>query len=686
MAEHSPANPASTPCLPAGDASWPTRRLYEELCQLDRLRKAHAQLQGEGGNFEDDTSLQASLAENGRVAFLQQLSSDLQAGTYRPAVPGRQAADTSVARADGPAAVCDRVVQVALAQLLADAFPPAFPSGQGPDKTIRWLAGNLERGFYRALAVNLTEGMDARQYAALLERATARIGDPRLALLLREVLAASAPPGQPPHGPLAAVLADIALAGIDRILLQARTLGREDNFLHLQCTRAGNELVVLADGDPRYDWLLPAVRQRLREELSQLPCDLAAVESQAVDLSRDGRLRFLGFELRLVAGKKGEQRVHCERLEKPDRGPAESRRRQGHYRPLRRLGNCLKGLQHLPGLRSVREAWVNATSIRVGWRHLPLTLYPVVVFLFGWRSPAAWLCLAALVLCNARRLPGTAHSAGGWVWRHMLDVAMAACALAAVACMVPWLRDVYANRPQEVRAPAHLPPGFFKGRFRGDSWFGTEPACDVAYGLYVPPHLQDQKGPFPLLVFLHGYEGKTPQRLFKSGFLAALAHRIAREGDGRCDFVAFAPIDPTGEWGPKSAEVQAVLQTLDYVAARHRIDPARVWLTGAGEGGDGVWRLAEAYPERWAALAPVGSSYCPDARKVRHLPVCIFAGAPDQPDSVQPAKRLQADLARAGADVQYREVSRKARAAWTEVYGAGELYGWLATKKREVVP
>jgi dienelactone hydrolase len=588
----------------------------------------------------------------------------------------------------GLAAVRDRVVQVALARLLADAFPPAFPSGQQPDKTIRWLAGNIERGFCRALALNLTECMDAGQYTVLLERAISRIGDPRLAALLREVLAASALPGHPPQGPLAAVVADMAFAGLDYILLQARTLGREDNFLHLQCTRAADELVVLVDGDPRYDWLLPAVRQRLREELSQLPCELAAVESQAVDLSRHGRLRFLGFELRLLAGKRGEQRVHCERLEEPDRGPAESGKpRQVRFRPLRRLGSYLGGLPHLPGLRLVQEAWVNAASIQVGWRHLPLTLYPVVVFLFGWRSAAAWLCLAALLLCNARQLPGLMRAMGPWAWRRRLDVAMGACALAAAACLVPWISDVCANRPQEVRAPSHLPPGFFKGRFRGDSWWSSEPACDVTYGLYLPPHLQDQKGTSPLLIFLHSYEGRTPQRLFKTGFLAALAHSVAREGgNGRCDFIAFAPIDPTGEWSPQSAEVQAVLRTLDYLAARHRVDPARVWLSGIGEGGDGVWRLAEAYPERWAALAPVQSSYRPELRKVRHLPTWIFAAAPDQQDSVQAPKRLQADLARAGADVQYREISKKTQAAWTEVYGSGALYEWLATKKRGSIP
>jgi len=41
---------------------------------------------------------------------------------------------------------------------------------------------------------------------------------------------------------------------------------------------------------------------------------------------------------------------------------------------------------------------------------------------------------------------------------------------------------------------------------------------------------------------------------------------------------------------------------LEYVIRRHRIDPLRVYLTGHGRGGDGVWRLAEAHPVKWAAL------------------------------------------------------------------------------------
>jgi len=42
--------------------------------------------------------------------------------------------------------------------------------------------------------------------------------------------------------------------------------------------------------------------------------------------------------------------------------------------------------------------------------------------------------------------------------------------------------------------------------------------------------------------------------------------------------------------------VENAMIALEYVIRRHRIDPLRVYLTGHGRGGDGVWRLAEATP------------------------------------------------------------------------------------------
>ena len=67
-------------------------------------------------------------------------------------------------------------------------------------------------------------------------------------------------------------------------------------------------------------------------------------------------------------------------------------------------------------------------------------------------------------------------------------------------------------------------------------------------------------------------------------------------------------------------------------------DPtARVYLTGMSLGGDGVWGLAQAYPEKWAAVAPVSSFIQPDVAKVRHIPAWIVQTGLERPASSRPA-------------------------------------------------
>ncbi|HEY7428717.1 MAG TPA: hypothetical protein VH682_31090, partial [Gemmataceae bacterium] len=223
-----------------------------------------------------------------------------------------------------------------------------------------------------------------------MERASRRIGDLQLIGLLKEVLAASAQPGHPPHGLLAPLLADIAFEGIDHILQQARTLGREGNCLHVQCTRVANQLVVLSDRDPRYDWILPAVQKRLREELSQLHYDPAAVETQSLDVTCGEPLCFLGFELHVVTGRRGEARVHYQRMKELARSQPEgvlpSRRRQGRFHPLRFVRHCVSWMGRQPCWQFVHAAYRQVNAIQVGWRHLPITLCPVLLLLFSWRS------------------------------------------------------------------------------------------------------------------------------------------------------------------------------------------------------------------------------------------------------------------------------------------------------------
>jgi len=647
--------------------------LYADLCALEELQQAYAHVQENARELDIDPLAIESIEAEGVEAFLKQLSDDLQARTYHP---------SQGAEREGRIVLRDLVVQAALKRLLESAFPPVYSIHPEAEKTIKWLSGNIDKGLCRAYAMSLNESLDVEGQAQLMERVGRRIGDPHLVSLIKEILSVS----QPSQGILVPLLSDIAFEEIDHILQQAKALGREENFLHVQCTRVANELIVLSDRDPRYDWILPAVQNRLREELANLHYDAAALESQSLDLTCGEPLHFLGFELRWVRRKGGEVRTLYRLVDRAGLPQTENtpsyRRSRGRYHPLRFAQCGLDGMKRLLSWQFIQDAYAKTNSIQMSWRHLPITLYPIVVCLSGWLSLAAWLCLALIFVCNWRSIPGLVGLVGAWMKRHSLDVVLGACALVAVACLVPEISGLWANRPQEVDAPPYMPAGFYKGKFHGDSWWSSEPTSGVSYGLYVPPHLQDQKGPFPLIVFLHDFEGRTETRLFRRNCLAALAKRFGgKDGaNGRFDFVAFAPLDPSGRWLPESTKVRNVLQALDYVMHRHRIDPGRVYLSGIAEGGDGVWRLAEAYPDRWAALVPVHSSNLPVVQKVQHLPTWIFDAPQDRQASM--TKTLLAELQKAKADVRYTETSKKSDAVWTEVYSSQALYDWLAMKKK----
>ncbi len=619
----------------------------------------------------------------------------------------------------------------ALQQLLESAASSAFPSDVDPEKTIRWVANQIDKGLCRIYAVHINECLDEEGYKRLVERVCRRIDDPQVSEQLQETLAAS------PQPELVPLLINVVFAEIDHILQQAKALGREDHFLHVQCLRVGNELIVLADQDPRYEWILPAVQKRLREELAHLHYEPAAIESQSLDVSLGHQLRFLDYELRLARDRHGEMRTHYRLVAKSKRRYAKKARWQlfGRYDPLRFLQPVLNWLAKRRSCQIVARACGKAHAVQVGWRHLPITLLPVLMLLFGWLSPLALLCLAAIPVCNWRWMVDIllagyekVHSiqvswrhlsvtlfpvllflfgwrslvpwldvavifACNWHWgrsilrwmgRHKLDMVVATCAVAALVFISPLLRDIYANRPREEEVVfSRLPAGFYWGEYHGPSWWNGEPTPATYYGLYLPPHLQGQKGPFPLIVYLHGYGERTKWRIFKAGLPAAIAQRFGtNKPNGIFPFVAFFPIDPTGRFQAGSVEVENIMQTLEYVIGRHRIDPARVYLTGISAGGSGVWELAQAYPDRWAAVVPVCSFISPDVEKVKHLPAWIFHGAKDQQAPVERERYLVQQLKEADADVRYTEVPNKGHNIWAEAYNPKELYKWLASKRK----
>jgi predicted esterase len=652
--------------------------LYDELWKLKNLRAAYMQVREDFLTFGIDALTVEAIEEEGVEIYLQKLSDDLQARTYQPGAYSTPTPADNASEHSDIITLRDQVIQASLRAVLDPIFVLDLPCDPEPEKAIKWVGNTINRGLTRVYAVHLEEYFDVGQRERLLERVSQRIGDPEVLGLIEKILSSLGQRDPFQCTALAPLLANIAFQEIDHMLQQAKTLGREDTIVHVTCARFADDLILLFDQDQRYDWIQPAVQKRLREELSALQYDMNPTQTQLVDLARGEKLRFLGFELRRATGSHGGSRVQYKRLKKPNYREVKSAHAswylQWHF-PHLEFARRYWSRTPLPQYsQCVQDAFSAISSIQFGWRHLPITMYPVLAVFFGWHSLWALFCAALIVVCNWQSIPVVVR----WAWRHRWGALATSCGLTGSVCLYLSISDFSANLSREDPAP-HLPPGFYLGQY--NSSLDADP---VPYGVYVPPHFKDEKGPFPLIVFLHGFGEKRKDLVFSVGVPNYIAHHFGEPADNnRFEFVAFFPIDPTGKWRTGTPEVEDAMKALDYVIVRHHIDPKRVYLTGLSAGGSGVWRLAETYPNRWAAVAPLASFIQPDdVQRVQHIPAWIFHGAKDTSAPVERDRDLVQKLKAARADVRYTESPDKGHSMrW--VYNTRELYDWFATKKRE---
>lgn len=153
-------------------------------------------------------------------------------------------------------------------------------------------------------------------------------------------------------------------------------------------------------------------------------------------------------------------------------------------------------------------------------------------------------------------------------------------------------------------------------------------------------------------------------------------------------FILVTPQCPAGEiW---SNEV--LLALLDEVAAKHKVDAKRVYLTGLSLGGFGAWTLGLAHPERFAAVAPIcggsermqvvvaahGFAGSINIEQLRKLPVWVFHGAKDPIVPIEESKRMVEALKYAKCEeVLFTIYPEAYHDAWTETYNSPILYQWF---------
>jgi predicted peptidase len=206
------------------------------------------------------------------------------------------------------------------------------------------------------------------------------------------------------------------------------------------------------------------------------------------------------------------------------------------------------------------------------------------------------------------------------------------------------------------------------------------------YLLFLP-RSYDPQGPkrWPLLLFLHG-SGERGSALAK-----VKVHGPPRIVESQPDFpfVLVSPQCPSGEiW---CSEILCLL--LEDILGRHRVDPSRVYLTGISMGGYGVWKLAIAYPERFAAIAPIcgGGDVLPillgDRQKIqalRTLGVWAFHGGKDPVVGLEESEKLVAAFRHIGNEARLTIYPEAGHDSWTETYNNPALYRWFLEHQRRL--
>jgi predicted peptidase len=122
---------------------------------------------------------------------------------------------------------------------------------------------------------------------------------------------------------------------------------------------------------------------------------------------------------------------------------------------------------------------------------------------------------------------------------------------------------------------------------------------------------------------------------------------------------------------------------MEEVESKYRVDSDREYLTGLSMGGYGTWDTAIAFPNRWAAIAPIAGAGDPnDVGRIKDLPCWIFHGAKDRIIPVEEAQRMYDALVKIGGRVKLTIEPNAGHNSWNQPYHDPAFYAWLMEQRR----
>ena len=203
----------------------------------------------------------------------------------------------------------------------------------------------------------------------------------------------------------------------------------------------------------------------------------------------------------------------------------------------------------------------------------------------------------------------------------------------------------------------------------------------LSYLLYLPADYPRQpQTRWPLILYLHGgsLRGNEVERLRSLG----LPHRL--ESEPNFPFIVVSPLCAAGEIWSDAGSIAALL---DEVAREHRVDAARVYVTGHSMGGRGALYFAHKLPDRFAAVLALSPLSPVDAwaASLAHLPLWIIHGIADTAAPAAETRALADSIRSAGGQPRVSLLEDRDHFI-LDFYDKREAYDWLLAHHRNEPP
>ena len=197
----------------------------------------------------------------------------------------------------------------------------------------------------------------------------------------------------------------------------------------------------------------------------------------------------------------------------------------------------------------------------------------------------------------------------------------------------------------------------------------------LQYLLFLPADYENKSEKWPMILFLHG-AGERGDNL--SQVKVHGPPKLINNGEN-FPFIIVSPQCPEDKWW----DTDVLNELLKDVMKSYRVDKNRIYLTGLSMGGYGTWDMAQKYPSRFAAIAPICGSGNPElVERIKHLPIWVFHGAKDKVVPVKKSQDMVDALKKVGGNVKFAIYPEAGHDSWTETYSNPALYDWFLKHNR----